>query len=166
MGITVMTRVVRERYEMTSTNSSRRTVDAADVTATGKKGKSATPSRDPEDIRADIQRTRADLSDTVETLAGRADVKGRARNKATELTSRGRDKVAEVKTRAKDTAVGVTEGAKDTGRRVAGTARRRAAPLAAAVAAVGTAVGAVVMIRRRRSAQAKRRPWQRLPWRR
>lgn len=39
----------------------------------------------PEALRADIERTRAELADTVGALADRADVKGRAEARAQEL---------------------------------------------------------------------------------
>jgi transcription initiation factor TFIIIB Brf1 subunit/transcription initiation factor TFIIB len=39
----------------------------------------------PDEVRADIDRTRAELADTVEALAGRLDVKGRVHDRADEL---------------------------------------------------------------------------------
>jgi ElaB/YqjD/DUF883 family membrane-anchored ribosome-binding protein len=43
--------------------------------------------RDPEEIRRDIEGTRAEMGDTVEALAEKADVKGQARRKAEEVKS-------------------------------------------------------------------------------
>ena len=40
--------------------------------------------RSPEEIRADIDQTREELGDTVEALAAKTDVKGRAKDKAQE----------------------------------------------------------------------------------
>ena len=40
--------------------------------------------RTPEEIEADIERTREELGDTVEALAAKTDVKGRAKAKAAE----------------------------------------------------------------------------------
>jgi Protein of unknown function (DUF3618) len=39
------------------------------------------PSRDPEELRRDIERTRAELGATVEALSRKADVKAQAREK-------------------------------------------------------------------------------------
>jgi hypothetical protein len=42
----------------------------------------------PEEIRAEIERTRRELGDTVEALSHRADVKEQARQKSIELRQR------------------------------------------------------------------------------
>jgi len=44
--------------------------------------------RSPEQIRADIDKTRAELGDTVEALAEKTDVKARAKAKAEEVKAR------------------------------------------------------------------------------
>jgi hypothetical protein len=136
---------------MTSRNASGRTraaaaaADTAAVPGPASGGTAGTPPADDTDaIRADIAETRAELGDTVEALAAKADVKARA------------------KARAKDTAQAATERAKDTAEQVGETVRRRPAPLAGALAAVAAAIGAVVMVRRRRAAktQARKRWWR------
>ena len=44
-------------------------------------GSGVTESRDPEDIRREIETTREELGDTVAALAGKADVKAQAKQK-------------------------------------------------------------------------------------
>jgi hypothetical protein len=44
--------------------------------------------RSPEEIRADIDRTRLELGDTVEALGKKTDVKGQAREKVDEIKQR------------------------------------------------------------------------------
>ncbi|MBN9624374.1 MAG: DUF3618 domain-containing protein [Actinobacteria bacterium] len=46
--------------------------------------------RSPEQIRADIDKTRAELGDTVEALAEKTDVKARAKAKAEEVKARAK----------------------------------------------------------------------------
>jgi ElaB/YqjD/DUF883 family membrane-anchored ribosome-binding protein len=43
--------------------------------------------RDPEEIRRDIEETRAEMGDTVEALSERADVKGQARRRVEDAKS-------------------------------------------------------------------------------
>jgi Protein of unknown function (DUF3618) len=51
--------------------------------------------RDPHEIREDIEQTRTELGETVETLAQKADVKGQATAKVDEVKGRLDDKRAE-----------------------------------------------------------------------
>src|SRR4051794_38357660 len=51
--------------------------------------------RDPQEIREDIEQTRTELGETVETLAHKADVKGQATAKVEEVKGRVDDKRAE-----------------------------------------------------------------------
>ena len=51
-------------------------------------------------LRQEIERTREQLGETVEQLAAKTDVKGRARAKATELAGRARRTVAQARTQA------------------------------------------------------------------
>ena len=48
-------------------------------------------SSDPEELREQIEHTRDELSETVQALAGKADVKTRAKGKASELTAQAKD---------------------------------------------------------------------------
>ncbi|GAA4455656.1 DUF3618 domain-containing protein [Phytohabitans houttuyneae] len=95
-------------------------------------------SAEPEELRADIERTREDLGDTVSALAGKADVKARTK-----------EAVADAKDRVGERAGEVTD-----------TVRRRPVPVAAAAGGALAAVGAVLVVRRRR-ARAKQRWWRR-----
>jgi Protein of unknown function (DUF3618) len=81
---------------------------------------------DVQRLRAEIERTREHLGATVDQLAARADVKGRARAKATGLARQARG-------------------------RVAGVTRDHPVPLAAAAAGVlAAAVSLAIWQRRRR----------------
>ena len=51
--------------------------------------------RTPEQIEADIERTRGELGDTVEALAAKTDVKARAHAKTEELTAKAPDRVVD-----------------------------------------------------------------------
>jgi hypothetical protein len=55
---------------------------------------------DGAELRQEIERTREQLGETVEQLAAKTDVKGRARAKATELAGRARRTVARARTQA------------------------------------------------------------------
>ena len=50
--------------------------------------------RTPEEIEADIEKTREELGDTVEALAAKSDVKGRAKAKATETKEAVTEKIS------------------------------------------------------------------------
>ena len=52
-------------------------------------GQSASGS--PEELREDIERTRQELGETVEALAAKADVKGQARQKASQIKEQAAD---------------------------------------------------------------------------
>lgn len=47
--------------------------------------------RTPEEIEAEIEATRAELGETVEALAGKADVKGQAQRKVEETKRKGQE---------------------------------------------------------------------------
>jgi len=59
------------------------------------------PPGDPQELRADIERTREQLGQAVEALAEKADVKARARGKASKLSQRVRGTAAQAKEQAK-----------------------------------------------------------------
>jgi hypothetical protein len=128
---------------------------------------------DPEAIRADIAQTRAELGDSVEALAAKADVKARAKRGLTQVKARAKDTAEAAKHRvrqtaeaakdgAKETAEQVSERAKESAGQVGETVRRRPAPVAAALAGVAAVViGSVVFIRWRRArAGAGIRRWR------
>jgi gas vesicle protein len=87
---------------------------------------------DPNAIRADIERTRADMGDTVEALGYKADVKSRAKDKVTGT---------------KDRITGKVSGATPDGRQVrraAGIAQENPLGLAVGGIAVGVLAGLLV----------------------
>lgn len=60
--------------------------------------------RTPEEIEADIEQTREELGDTVEALAAKTDVKGRAKAKAAETKEAVTEKLSSVGESARDAA--------------------------------------------------------------
>jgi vacuolar-type H+-ATPase subunit E/Vma4 len=85
-------------------------------------------SEDPQQLEAEIERTRERLGETAEALAAKADVKARAQQKATELTGRLQSKANQAKRQ-------ITQ---------------RPVTLAVAAGAVGALVLTLVIISRRR----------------
>jgi ElaB/YqjD/DUF883 family membrane-anchored ribosome-binding protein len=99
-----------------------------------------TTSSDPDEIRADIERTRAALSDDVDALADTANPKNIAKRQA--------DKAKDALTGVKDRVMGVADDVKDkvtgTGSDASGAARDRASAVGAAVSDRASAVGDAV----------------------
>jgi ElaB/YqjD/DUF883 family membrane-anchored ribosome-binding protein len=93
--------------------------------------------RTPEEIEAEIEATRSELGETVEALAGKADVKGQAQRKVEETKRKAQANLS---------------GASDTARELAVTAPERAKenPLPFAIAAGAVGLAAIVWLRRRR----------------
>jgi len=60
--------------------------------------------RTPEDIEADIERAREELGDTVEALAAKTDVKGRAKARATETKEAVTEKLSGIGDSAREAA--------------------------------------------------------------
>jgi hypothetical protein len=103
------------------------------------------------EIQQEIERTRDHLSETVEELAARADVKARARARAAGM----KDKAAQMKVRAQGKATEMSGQLRQSrlaqSQLVQGDTVRRRWPLAAA-AAGAVLVGSVLIRRRRRRA--------------
>jgi ElaB/YqjD/DUF883 family membrane-anchored ribosome-binding protein len=59
--------------------------------------------RTPEEIRADIEQTRAEVGDTVEALAEKTDVKAQAQHRVDEIKENVRAKADDVKAKASST---------------------------------------------------------------
>jgi ElaB/YqjD/DUF883 family membrane-anchored ribosome-binding protein len=59
--------------------------------------------RTPEEIRADIERTRAEVGDTVEALAEKTDVKAQAQHRVDEIKDSVRAKADDAKAKARST---------------------------------------------------------------
>jgi len=58
------------------------------------------PTKTPEELRRDIERTRVELGDTVEALGKKTDVKGQAQERIAEVKGQAREKVDSIKQRA------------------------------------------------------------------
>jgi ElaB/YqjD/DUF883 family membrane-anchored ribosome-binding protein len=88
---------------------------------------SADEAKSPEEIRDDIDRTRADLGDTVEALAAKTDVKGQAKQRVSEV----KDKVQHKREELTGKARGATpQSARDSGQQVVAKVRENPAPAA------------------------------------
>jgi ElaB/YqjD/DUF883 family membrane-anchored ribosome-binding protein len=83
--------------------------------------------RSPEEIREDIEDTRAELGDTVEALAGKADVKGQAKERVEDVKETARQKKDEVFGKVKQAS---PEGAGATAQQVSATAQENPLPFA------------------------------------
>lgn len=117
-------------------------------------------------LRAEIRQTRADLGETVQVLAGRADVKARAREQveetkqrvltqAAEMTGRAREQAVAVTGRVREAAAGATERVRETPPRelayqAGNRVRANPYPVILAVAGLAAVAGIILIIRGRR----------------
>jgi hypothetical protein len=88
----------------------------------------------PAELRADIERTRQDLGDTVAALAEKTDVKARAKEKVAEVRSNVVGKKTELMGRARESSPG---GASSAATQVKTKAQQNPVPTAALAAFVG-----------------------------
>jgi hypothetical protein len=88
----------------------------------------------PEELRAEIERTRQDLGDTVAALAEKTDVKTRAKEKVAEVKSTVNVKKTELMGRARESS---PEGASSAATQVKTKAQQNPVPTAALAAFVG-----------------------------
>jgi hypothetical protein len=94
--------------------------------------------RSPDEIRRDIEQTRADLGDTVEALAHKTDVKAQARDRIDSIKQKARVTTEKAKAKTPDSASG---GA----RQVTATAKSNPLPFAVGGALVaGFVIGRIV----------------------
>lgn len=102
--------------------------------------------REPDEIRSDIEETREQLGETVEALAEKADVKGQAKAKVDETKQRFTRKASG----AKDKIAGASpDQAKSAAASAASTAQQRPLPFAVGGAfAVGLVIGLLIAKRR------------------
>jgi hypothetical protein len=125
----------------------------------GAGGKAARGAKGPEELRRQIEQTRSRLGDTVEELAGKADVKGRAmaraadlRDKAGAMTVQLRSSAAQaghtVQGKATQAGHTVEHGVPRRVRTVVQAGLRHPRPVLVAGAAVGVVVAAEVVRRR------------------
>ena len=102
--------------------------------------------------RAEVERTREELGDTVEALAYKADVKARAHDKVDEAKAQAAERVEEVRTQATEKAAEVKAQAAEVRTQVAGTTeqvRAKLPPLAIAGIAAAGLLALVLVMRRR-----------------
>ena len=92
------------------------------------------PPDDPQQLRADIERTRQDLGDTVAALAEKTDVKARAKEKVSEVRHNVTEKKTELMGRARESS---PDGANSAAVQVRAKAQENPVPTAALAAFVG-----------------------------
>jgi cobalamin biosynthesis Mg chelatase CobN len=118
--------------------------------------KNGAPAEKPdlETLRAEIRQTRADLGETVQALAAKADVKARAKESVEQTKAQVKAQVAETTgkvTEAVRSAVGgVRGGAAQAGGEmqvVGEQVRRNPIPLFAVLAGVAAVVGVILIVR-------------------
>jgi ElaB/YqjD/DUF883 family membrane-anchored ribosome-binding protein len=95
-----------------------------------------------QDLEREIERTREHLADTIDELAGKADMKARARARAAEVKARAQDRAADVSGRVRQSKAAQSKAAQS-------QVLRRRWPVA--VAAGVLIAGSVIIRRRRRS---------------
>ncbi len=101
-------------------------------------------------LRNDIEQTRAELGETVEALAAKADVKARLKDSAARTSGRIKDRAGAAAAQAADVAGRLRERAAGGSASERGIHARRPLPIAAVVTTAGALVALVVLIRRRR----------------
>ncbi|MFF1812989.1 DUF3618 domain-containing protein [Streptomyces sp. NPDC058251] len=99
------------------------TTDDNAAGGTGKGAANASGAKGPDELRQQIQQTRSQLGDTVEELAGKVDVKSRARARAGEL----KDRAGTLTVQLKDTATQAGHTVQDRAARAGHTVQDKAA---------------------------------------
>jgi ElaB/YqjD/DUF883 family membrane-anchored ribosome-binding protein len=95
--------------------------------------------KSPEAIQAEIDETRAELGDTVEALARKADVKAQAKEKITSIKDAAAQKTDELTSRAREA---TPESAGAGAQQLASTVQRKPLPFTAGTAfAAGLLIG-------------------------
>ena len=92
------------------------------------------PPEDPVQLRAEIERTRQDLGDTVAALAEKTDVKARTKEKVSEVRRNVSDKRTELMGKARESS---PDGASSAAVQVRSKAQENPVPTAALAAFVG-----------------------------
>jgi cobalamin biosynthesis Mg chelatase CobN len=141
------------------------------------KNGSPTPKPDVNQLRAEIKQTRADLGETVQALAAKADVKARAKEQVEQTKQRVRAQAAETTEKVREAALSagdrVRSAAAHAGAAARGSAeqatdrvngatamdraqdirdqvRRNPIPYAAVLAAAAAVIGVILVLRGRR----------------
>jgi len=96
---------------------------------TSPEAEGAQESRSPEEIRADIDETQAQLGDTVEALAAKTDVKAQARQRVEEVKENVQSKREEFTGKAREA---TPDSARQGGQQVITKVRENPAPVALA----------------------------------
>ncbi|GIF74388.1 DUF3618 domain-containing protein [Asanoa siamensis] len=99
-----------------------------------------TTSSDPAVLRAEIRRTRAELGETVQLLAAKADVKARMKTSASQARDRFKSKASTAASRMRDT----------NGGRPASQLRPNPVPVATLIGVAASAVAVILLVMRRR----------------
>jgi Protein of unknown function (DUF3618) len=97
-----------------------------------------------QELEQEIERTREHLGDTIDGLAGKADLKARARTRAAEVKARAQDRAADMSGRIRQSKIGQNEATQ-------GQGPQRRWPVAVAA---GVLIAGTVLIRRRRRNKA------------
>ena len=116
---------------------------------------------DVDALRAEIAQTRADLGETVQALAAKADVKARAKEQVEQTKQRVKAQAAEAGQRAMDAAAAATgrvrsvasqagERAPEVTHEVEARVRRNPVPATAVLAGVVALIGVILIVRGRR----------------
>ncbi|GGS72617.1 DUF3618 domain-containing protein [Streptomyces violaceus] len=100
----------------------------------------------PDELRRQIERTRSELGNTVEELAGKADVKGRARARAADLRDKAGAMTVQLRSSAVQAGQTVQDRATHTGPRPVRGAVQAGLRHPRPVLVVGAAAGAVVAV--------------------
>ncbi|MGX1567521.1 DUF3618 domain-containing protein [Streptomyces sp. NPDC055506] len=100
----------------------------------------------PDELRRQIERTRSELGNTVEELAGKADVKGRARARAADLRDKAGAMTVQLRSSAVEAGHTVQDRATHVGPRPVRNAVQAGLRHPRPVLVVGAAAGAVVAV--------------------
>src|SRR4029077_14399764 len=109
----------------------------------------AGPDAGIDDIQADIEHTRKELGETIEALSAKADVTGRAKQKAADTKDRVTEKASETKDLVVEKAHAAQSAARDAVTDDTGSVKP-GVPIAALIAAAAIVAISVAVWRRRR----------------
>lgn len=99
---------------------------------------------DPAALREEIKRTRAELGETVQLLAAKADVKARVKQSASQARERFRERAGATAARVREQAGNAQSGTPGA------SIRTNPVPLATAIGVAASAVAVILLVMRRR----------------
>lgn len=124
--------------------------------STDKQGKQDTVD-DPDKVRAEIEKTRQDLGDTVQALSHKVDVKGRVsdgieerKQQARDTAAHARETISQAGTRAQEQAAGAASSVKETADQAGQRVRVSRTP---AIAGAALAAGLLALLLRWRGSR-------------